>query len=164
LNYYFYAFIKRQSLMTIDQVYILNMYLFSCNQKDLLNYGPYIHTIAISEETRSLLFILQGEPSNSLKAACMGVTQAMFPLIFKVCVHIKFLLCNILPGLVWIWNDVYEIVAKAFLEGIFMCAPCFLVCARLTTCVRRHTRTAEDGTLDAGKENQCQQTNRHTMH
>ena len=126
--------------MTIDQVYILNMYLFSCNQKDLLNYGPYIHTIAISEETRSLLFILQGEPSNSLKAACMGVTQAMFPLIFKVSVHMKFLLCNILPGLVWIWNDVYEIVAKAFLEGIFMCAPCFLVCARLTTCMCASTR------------------------
>jgi len=23
-----------------------------------------------------------------------------------------------------------------------MCAPCFLVCARLTTCARAHTRTA----------------------
>jgi len=27
-------------------------------------------------------------------------------------------------------------VQKAFLEGTFMCAPSYLVCARLTTCVR----------------------------
>ena len=29
----------------------------------------------------------------------------------------------------------YEICAHTFLEGTFMFASCFLVCARLTTCV-----------------------------
>src|SRR6218665_1942074 len=33
----------------------------------------------------------------------------MFPLIFE-----KFLLCNILQGLISIWNDVYEIMCKHF--------------------------------------------------
>src|SRR6218665_542810 len=35
----------------------------------------------------------------------------------KVCARIKFLLCNMLPGLICIWNDVYvmyEICAKTF--------------------------------------------------
>src|SRR6218665_1495313 len=50
---------------------------------------------------------------------------------FKVCVRIKFLLCNILSRLICIWSDVYEICAKAFLEGTFICNPRFLVCARL---------------------------------
>jgi len=31
---------------------------------------------------------------------------------------------------------------KTFLEDKFMCAPSFLVCALLTTCVRVHMRTA----------------------
>src|SRR6218665_2366688 len=39
---------------------------------------------------------------------------------------VKFLLCNILPGISCIWNDVYEIRAKTFLEvcglQVFMCA------------------------------------------
>jgi len=30
-------------------------------------------------------------------------------------------------------------IQKTFLEGAFMCAPSFLVCARLTTCVCVHT-------------------------
>jgi len=32
--------------------------------------------------------------------------------------------------------------AKAFLEGPFMCAPSFLIWARLTACVPTHTSTA----------------------
>jgi len=28
------------------------------------------------------------------------------------------------------------------LEETFMCAPSFILCTRLTTCVRMHTRTA----------------------
>jgi len=36
----------------------------------------------------------------------------------------------------------YEIRTKTFLEGTFMYAPGFLVCARLTTCVSAHTCTA----------------------
>ena len=47
---------------------------------------------------------------------------AMFPQVFKVSVRIKCLLCNILPELISIWNDTYEICAKTFLEGTFMCA------------------------------------------
>jgi len=43
----------------------------------------------------------------------------------------KFLLCNILPGLNCIWNDVYEIHGIAFFEVISMCAHVFFVCARL---------------------------------
>jgi len=54
--------------------------------------------------------------------------QAMFPLIFKVCVRITFPLCNILPGLICIWNDMYEVCAKTFFEGTFMCAQSFRVC------------------------------------
>jgi len=38
-------------------------------------------------------------------------------------------------------------VQNTFLEGTFVCAPSFLVCARLTTCVRAHTHILE-GTLD----------------
>jgi len=30
-------------------------------------------------------------------------------------------------------------VQKTFLEGVFMCARSFLVCARLTACVHSHT-------------------------
>jgi len=33
-------------------------------------------------------------------------------------------------------------VQKPFLEGTFVCAPSFLVCARLTICVRMHMHTA----------------------
>ena len=35
----------------------------------------------------------------------------------KSCVRIKFLLCNILPGLVCMWDNVLEICAKACLKG-----------------------------------------------
>ena len=63
--------------------------------------------------------------------------QATFPQIFKICVRIKFLLCNILPGLNGIWNDVYEIRTKAFLEGTS------------TMYVREHARSLE-GTLAVG--------------
>jgi len=49
----------------------------------------------------------------------------------KVCVRIKYLLSNVLPELIWIWNDVSEICANTFLEETFLCAPTFLVCARL---------------------------------
>jgi len=67
----------------------------------------------------------------------------MFPLVFQnVC--IKFLLCNILPGLVCILNYVYEICAKTFFGGTFMCVPSFLVCARLMACVHAHSL---EGTL-----------------
>jgi len=38
----------------------------------------------------------------------------------------------------------YEIGVKTFVEGIFMCAPSFLVCARLTTCAHAHNL---EGTL-----------------
>jgi len=33
-------------------------------------------------------------------------------------------------------------VQNTFLEGTFLCTPSSCVCARLTTCVRAHTRTA----------------------
>ena len=36
----------------------------------------------------------------------------MFPLIFKACACIHFLLCNSLPELNWICNDMYEMCAK----------------------------------------------------
>jgi len=41
------------------------------------------------------------------------------------------------------------VCAKKIVEGTFMCAPSFLVCTRLTTCVCARTRTAYclDGTL-----------------
>jgi len=70
---------------------------------------------------------------NSIRysTAVNDTIQAMFPLIFKVSVRIK----NILPALVWIWNDVYEICANTFLHGTFMCAPSLHVRARLITCV-----------------------------
>src|SRR6218665_233656 len=44
----------------------------------------------------------------------------MFPLIFEsLCAH-KILLCSILPGLICIWNDMYEICTKTFMKGTFM--------------------------------------------
>ena len=61
---------------------------------------------------------------------------------------IKFLLCNILPGLIRIWNDIYEICAKTFLEGTFMRAPSFLVWARVPARERVHTRTGNIGCRD----------------
>jgi len=36
----------------------------------------------------------------------------------------------------------YEMCVKAFSKWKFVCAPSFLVCTHLTTCVRAHTRTA----------------------
>ena len=62
---------------------------------------------------------------------------------FKICVRIKFLLYNILPELVWIWNNMYEIMCKTFLEVTFMVRSKFFVCAHFTTCVGcAHTHTA----------------------
>src|SRR6218665_146257 len=40
----------------------------------------------------------------------------------------------------------YETCAKTFFEGTFRCAPGFLVCARLTACVRTHMHSLK-GTL-----------------
>ena len=71
----------------------------------------------------------------------------MFPLIFKVCVRIKFPLSNFLPALVCIWNDINEIRAKTFSEGTFTCTQSFLVCAHLVTCVCMHSL---EGTLVTG--------------
>src|SRR6218665_2485020 len=59
------------------------------------------------------------------------------PSNFSKCVCKQFLLCNILPGLICICNDMYEICAKTFLEGTFMCAPSFLLCAGLMACLCR---------------------------
>src|SRR6218665_3633625 len=73
--------------------------------------------------------------------------RAMFPLIFqRLCAH-KFSLRNILPRLICIWNNVYEILcAKTFLEGTFYVhskfPSSFRVRAHLTACVRAQTRTA----------------------
>src|SRR6218665_2347431 len=66
---------------------------------------------------------------------------------FKVCVRIKFLLCNTLVGLICIWNDVYEICSKTFLEETFMCALCFFfVRSSHGLCVCSHVHSLE-GTL-----------------
>src|SRR6218665_1046293 len=44
---------------------------------------------------------------------------------FSVCVNTKFLLCNILPGAICIWNDVYEIGAKTFWKNyLTQFSPC----------------------------------------
>jgi len=40
-------------------------------------------------------------------------------------------------------------VQETFFKQTFLCAPSFLVCARLTTCVRVHTHSLE-GTLITG--------------
>jgi len=42
---------------------------------------------------------------------------------------------NILPTLIYIQNNMYEICVKTFLKRKFMFAPSFLVFAHLTTCV-----------------------------
>jgi len=52
----------------------------------------------------------------------------------------KFLLCSILSGLNCIFNYVYEVRAKTFLEGTSLCTQSFLVCAHLTACLRAHMR------------------------
>ena len=41
---------------------------------------------------------------------------------------IHFLLCNILPELIWIWNDVYEMCAKKHFWKEHLCAFQFLFC------------------------------------
>ena len=88
------------------------------------------------KENAQLIQLAYNVPFNFLKYAC---------------VHIKFPLCNILPELVWVWNYVLKHVQKIF-GGEYMCARSFLVCARLTTCVRTHTRSALEGTLIACRQ------------
>ena len=75
--------------------------------------------------------------------SCRATGRApVFPLIFQsMCVH---QMCNILPGLIGIWKDVYETCVKTFLKGTYMCAPNFIVCTRPTACVRAHSL---EGTL-----------------
>ena len=60
--------------------------------------------------------------------------------------RIRVISCNILPGLICIWIDVYEICVKTFWKEIFVCAPSFLVCAHLMVCVRMNVHSLE-GTL-----------------
>ena len=55
-------------------------------------------------------------------------------------------MCNILPELICIWNDLFEVYAETILEGTFMCGTSFLVCTRVMTCVRAHVCSLE-GTL-----------------
>src|SRR6218665_2065245 len=54
-----------------------------------------------------------------LSFSAMLGSGAMFPLIFHSLCAQKILLCNILPGLICIWNVEYKICAKTFLEGTF---------------------------------------------
>ena len=42
----------------------------------------------------------------------------------------------------------YEICAKSFLEGTFMCAPSIPVCARLMTCVQSTAHAQFRGNID----------------
>jgi len=68
------------------------------------------------------------------------------PYYFKVCVHIKFLLCNSLPELIWIWNNVYEICAKTFLKE-HLCALQVLFCALVSRPVCVRTRAQLRGNI-----------------
>ena len=72
-------------------------------------------------------------------------SRPMFSLIFQsLCAH-KISFVQHFIRLVCVFNDVYEICAKTFLEGTFMCAPSFLVradCALLMACVHTHAGTA----------------------
>lgn len=52
----------------------------------------------------------------------------------------KFVMCNILPALTCIWNDVFLVYAKTLLDETFVCAPSFLVCVRLTPPVCAHAQ------------------------
>ena len=83
---------------------------------------------------------------NDLKFITPRICCTRCSLYFLKSVCIKFLLCSSFPELIWIWNDKYEInyVQKSFLEATFLdfvCAPSFLVSARVMTWVRAHTRT-----------------------
>src|SRR6218665_3152119 len=70
--------------------------------------------------------------------------RPIFPLIFQsLCAH-KISFVQYFTRLICIWNDMTEICAKLSLEGTFMCAPSFLVCAHLTARVRAHSL---EGTL-----------------
>ena len=69
------------------------------------------------------------------------------PFNFSKSVRIKFILCDILPEIICIWNAVYEICAKTFLEGTFMCTPSFLVCAHLMACVCARTHAQLRGNI-----------------
>src|SRR6218665_303961 len=68
----------------------------------------------------------------------------MFPLIFEsLCAHkIKFLLCNILPGLICIWKDVYEIMCKHFRKE-HLCARQVFFCALVSRLVCARTRALQ---------------------
>jgi len=63
-------------------------------------------------------------------------------------VHTKFLLCNTLPGLNCIWNDVYENMCKNIFGRNIYVRSKFSVCACLTVCARAraHAHSLE-GTL-----------------
>jgi len=101
-----------------------------------------------------LSFLRPGPPplSSLLERAFLFPcgTQAMFPLIFVGLW--KFPLCNSLPELTWIWNDVYKICARnSFGRNIYVHSK--FSCVRLShnLCARLHAHSLE-GTLDTSWE------------
>src|SRR6218665_610863 len=70
----------------------------------------------------------------------------MFPLFLKVCVRMKFFVCNILPGLICNWNDVYEICEKHFWKE-HLCALKVFLCALVSQPMCARTRAQLRGNI-----------------
>jgi len=70
---------------------------------------------------------------------------------FKVCVRIQFLLCNILPELIWIWNDVCDTLCAKHIFGGNIYVRSMFSCMRSShgLCARAHAHSLE-GTLVIG--------------
>jgi len=68
----------------------------------------------------------------------------MFPLNFSICAE-NFFVLQFYQKSSEFGMMCMKYVQKTFLEGTFMHAPSFLVCARLMTCARTHARTQVRG-------------------
>ena len=84
----------------------------------------------------SLLFLLQRKTT----------TLPIFPIIFKsLYAHTIYFVQHL--GLICICGDVYEICVKTFLEGTFLCASSFCVCAIVSRFVSARTRAHLRGNI-----------------
>jgi len=110
----------RNTIRTVTQLYEYSSNLFSFS-----NNVPFYETVLVLV-TVSRLGIAYVVPSNCPVSSWKysSLMQILFPLatnvpsnFFKICVQIMFLLCNILPELIWIWNYVHEICAKHSFRG-----------------------------------------------
>src|SRR6218665_447681 len=99
----------------------------SYNKRTKLYRNLQISVTPFKSQTQGAILIPSAATNQK---GCPKGSPGQFSLsFFSLCV--KFSLCNILPGLICIWSDMYGISAKTLLEGTFVCTQSFLMCAHL---------------------------------